>query len=262
MISSAFKGAYQNHVKQQTQGINTITGGIKDAGTAVLGILGFSGALGNGVIAEAGKNALANRIGGVGGNIMLATLEEKKQTALQAKSIYDIEDTYAVDTAFDTAFASNLQNAKAFTTVWEKLTKKREQKAVESAEQEIMKNLYNEPEVAKGYTRLYRGLENEYDPNYKGKRDNPEGYESWTNNRELAKQYGKNVYYMDFKNSDIADSYLDENPNSETYGDRNYIYKNTGKEVGLNNISGDEYLLYTQHDKHENAKYNKIGGNK
>ena len=80
MISNAFKSAYQNEVAQQNQGINTITSGIKDTGTLLAGVLGFSGALGDGMAAKAAKHTLAGRIGGVGGNIMLASLDEKANT--------------------------------------------------------------------------------------------------------------------------------------------------------------------------------------
>lgn len=81
MISSAFKSAYQNEVSQQTQGINTITAGVKDALTAAVGITGFAGGLGKGAFAKGAEHALAGRVGGVGGNIMLATLQQKKETA-------------------------------------------------------------------------------------------------------------------------------------------------------------------------------------
>ena len=166
MISSAFKGAYQNQVNQQMQGINTITGGIKDAGTAFLGILGFSGALGNGVVAEASKNALANRVGGVGGNIMLATLEEKKQTALQAKSL-GVEESVRqqmvadrkteangiskTDRAFDQV-AGELSTEEEFETldtVWNKLQQDRKKAQVE--------------EMTNRVNQAYENLDNEED---------------------------------------------------------------------------------------------------
>lgn len=83
MISNAFKGAYQNEVTQRSQGINTITSGVKDLGTAVLGALGFSGALGTGATSDVFKHALANKIGGIGGNLMLASMDEKVSDAKQ-----------------------------------------------------------------------------------------------------------------------------------------------------------------------------------
>lgn len=142
MLSNAFKSAETSRVAAQTQGINTITSGIKDAGVAVLGGLGFGGKL-PGPVAKGAKHALAGRIGGIGGNIMLATMEEKIQSNSR-QSIYDIQDTEAVNKAFDTAVASNMGNIKAFETVWEKLSKAREQREVQNAEQEIMKNLGGE----------------------------------------------------------------------------------------------------------------------
>ena len=80
MISSAFKSAYQNEFNQQSQMLNTINTGIKDLGTAIVGMLGFNGTLGSGTMAKAAKLGLANKIGGVGGALMVATMDEKTQT--------------------------------------------------------------------------------------------------------------------------------------------------------------------------------------
>lgn len=114
------------------------------------------------------------------------------------------------------------------------------------------------PKVQKGYTRLYRGLTQEYDANYdKNKIDNSNGYESWTDNYELAKAYGDNVYYIDVPTSLIKDSIIDEDDKSETYGDRNLIYRND-KSVGIKGKSGNEYMLYTDHDDFTNIQYNKV----
>lgn len=77
MISNAFRSAYQNEVTQQNQGIGNITSGVKSAVTLALAIAGFSGALGSGAIAQGAEHAFAGRVGGVGGNIMLATLNQK-----------------------------------------------------------------------------------------------------------------------------------------------------------------------------------------
>ena len=120
---------------------------------------------------------------------------------------------------------------------------------------------FNLPKLKEGYTRLYRGLENEYDANYdKSKLDNSNGYESWTDNYELAKAYGDNVYYIDVPSSEVKNSIIDEDSQSETYGDRNLLYKND-KPVGIKGKSGNEYMLYTDHDNYGNIKYNKVNGN-
>lgn len=111
--------------------------------------------------------------------------------------------------------------------------------------------------VPKGYTRLYRGLNQEFDRNYdKKKIDNVNGYESWTDSYELAKAYGDNVYYIDIPTSEIKNSIIDENPQSETYGDRNLMYVHD-KKVGLKGESGKEYMLYTDHDNYANLEYKK-----
>lgn len=80
MIQHAFTSAYSNQIAQQNQVIQTAWGGVKDAATMIAGGLGFSGALGAGVAAEGAEHALAGRIGGIGGNIMLATMHEKEAT--------------------------------------------------------------------------------------------------------------------------------------------------------------------------------------
>ena len=85
MIQNAFKGAYTNEVSTRNQGINTIPTGIKDAVTLAMGITGFAGGFGSSdlgkKIAKGAEHALAGRVGGVGGNIMLATLQQKKESA-------------------------------------------------------------------------------------------------------------------------------------------------------------------------------------
>lgn len=96
MIQHAFTGAYTSEVSARNQGIKTITSGVKDAATLIAGTLGLGaikdaaklmagplglGTLGDGALSKGAGHALAGRVGGVGGNIMLATLEEKKDTA-------------------------------------------------------------------------------------------------------------------------------------------------------------------------------------
>ena len=109
----------------------------------------------------------------------------------------------------------------------------------------------NEP-IKKGYTRLYRGLESEYSSNYdRNLIDNPNGYESWTDNYELAKSYGENVYSIDIPTNEISNEIFKED------GERNLLYFND-KPVGLNGKSGKEYMLNTNHDNYQNIEYRKI----
>jgi hypothetical protein len=103
-----------------------------------------------------------------------------------------------------------------------------------------------------GYTRLYRGLEQEFDKNYdRSSIDNPNGYESWTDNPALAKAYGKNVYYMDVPTKDIGKNVMDNE------GNRYMTYVHD-KKVGIKGESGKEYMMYTDHDKYLKSTYTKI----
>lgn len=86
MLSNAFKGAYTNQVTQKTQGVSAMSQGVKDVATVAAGAAGFLGALGTGAIAKGAQHALAGRIGGVGGNIMLASIQAKKDTTSFNKS--------------------------------------------------------------------------------------------------------------------------------------------------------------------------------
>lgn len=129
MISNAFKGAYTNQVAAQNQGINTITSGVKDAAILASGIAGFSGALGTGATAKAAKYGLASRVGGIGGAIMLSTMEDKKASAEareQQKQMFSSEE---VGETIKTQLGDNPINRpalKKLNTVFETLTMARE----------------------------------------------------------------------------------------------------------------------------------------
>lgn len=77
-ISSAFKSAYVNEVSQQNQGINAITSGVKDVATVIAAVAGLPGLAKGSAISNAMVHTFAGRVGGVGGNIMLASLQERK----------------------------------------------------------------------------------------------------------------------------------------------------------------------------------------
>ena len=99
--------------------------------------------------------------------------------------------------------------------------------------------------------RLYRGLENKFDKSYDiMSTDAPAGYSTWTDSLALAKEYAGAdgyVYYMDLPLEQLGDGVIDENPKSETFGDRNLFFDNE-KGAGINNAYGKEYLVYTEHD--------------
>ena len=110
--------------------------------------------------------------------------------------------------------------------------------------------------------RLYRGLEQKFDNKYDiSKTDAPHGYSTWTDSLELAKQYaGKNghIYYLDLPKSEMGKSYIDENPKSETYGDRVLFYYD-GKGASINGVKGKEVLVYTLHDLYNPNMVKKMG---
>jgi hypothetical protein len=102
-------------------------------------------------------------------------------------------------------------------------------------------------------TKYYRGLTQKYDPNYdKSKLDNQNGYESWTDSKELAQEYaGKNgyVYSVEIPNKELnTDDIFDEE------GERSLMYYND-KPVALHGIEGEEFMLYTDHEKWNELEY-------
>lgn len=109
-------------------------------------------------------------------------------------------------------------------------------------------------------TTYYRGLTQKYDPNYdKSKLDNPNGYESWTDSLELAKEYaGKNgyVYSVEIPNNELnTDDIYDQD------GERSLMYYND-KPVALHGVEGEEFMLYTDHEKWNDLEYKEVNDNK
>lgn len=140
MISSAFKSAYQNEFNQQSQMLNTINTGIKDLGTAMVGMLGFNGTLGSGTMAKAAKLGLANKIGGIGGALMVATMDEKTQP--QESPLLSASDK-EVQGAFDkmAAGAKTTADFESLTTVWEQISKARQKKREQDMLSQVESNL-------------------------------------------------------------------------------------------------------------------------
>lgn len=93
--------------------------------------------------------------------------------------------------------------------------------------------------------RLYRGMETEFDPDYDlSNTDAPQGYSTWTDNLELAKQYaGENgyVYQIDLPKEELGNELI----NSD--GERS-LFVNNQKAAGINGVSGNEYLVYIDHE--------------
>lgn len=96
--------------------------------------------------------------------------------------------------------------------------------------------------ASKRTKKLYRGLESEYDPKFDlTKTDAPNDYSTWTDNPELAKQYGKNVYEIELPLSEMGDDYID------IHGERPLFFNNQ-KGAGIKGVTGDEYLIYQDHE--------------
>ena len=133
MIQNAFTNAYTSRVQAQNQTINTVTGGIKDAAVLAAGIAGFSGALGDGAVAKGAKHALAGRVGGVGGNIMLATMQEKKDSAQANEERKNLFTAQEVGETIKAQLGDNPINraaVKQLGTVFETLQKAKEEQII------------------------------------------------------------------------------------------------------------------------------------
>lgn len=130
MIQHAFTGAYTNRVSQQNQMIGNVTKGAKDVGITLAGGLGFSGALGEGAVAKGAEHALAGRVGGVGGNIMLATLQEKKESAKAREEQKQMFSSEEVGETIKAQLGTNPINRpalKQLNTVFDTIMKAREE---------------------------------------------------------------------------------------------------------------------------------------
>lgn len=124
MIQHAFTQAYTQQVSAQNQGINTITSGAKDLATLVAGVAGFASGS-TGALASATQHALAGRVGGIGGNIMLSTLQEKTTTVQSMQKVEQMFSASQVSNVISEKLGTNPINntaRKQLSTVFETLT--------------------------------------------------------------------------------------------------------------------------------------------
>ena len=102
-------------------------------------------------------------------------------------------------------------------------------------------------EAIEGQITLYRGIEKEFSDSFDLSRtDAPNGYSTWTTNPKLARQYaGENgfVYQIELPLSNMGEGLIDAD------GER-VLFFNNGKKAGLNGVSGDEYLVYHDHENY------------
>ena len=129
MISNAFKSAYMNEQSAINETGNNVANAVKGAGTLIAGIAAFTGALGDGTVATAAKHNLAGKIGGIGGNIMLASIDEKRAVA-QSQQIQNLAklSEEELDARFEPiakGVEPNSLEERVVDTVWNKIQKER-----------------------------------------------------------------------------------------------------------------------------------------
>lgn len=127
MISSAFRSAVQNEAGQQTQFANNISSGIKDTATLAAGIAGLSTLGTGGTLSSAMAHTFAGRVGGIGGNIMLANLQERKDLikAQKQQAVSIAEGLVLASGLVSQTLGNNPINrnaSKQLSTVFEKLS--------------------------------------------------------------------------------------------------------------------------------------------
>lgn len=96
---------------------------------------------------------------------------------------------------------------------------------------------------------LYRGLTSEFDQNF-NLSEAPAGYSYWTDNPDLAKQYAGSegfVYRIELPLSEMGSAYIDDE------GERPLFFK-SDRQCSFNNICGNEYLLYHNHERFPREK--------
>lgn len=108
-----------------------------------------------------------------------------------------------------------------------------------------IKHLQEMQSLSESMIRLYRGMTQKFNPLHDlSDTDAPQGYSTWTDSLELAKEYaGKNgfVYQLDLPKKEMGNELIDND------GER-VLFVNNEKPAGLRGVSGDEYLVYTDHD--------------
>lgn len=135
-----------NESAQMNKTFGNVSGAILDSAAVVTAALGFSGALGEGATGQALGHAAAGRIGGIGGNLMLATMNEKvrtQQDVSDKKFLANASDE-ELESAFDSMVKEGNENDRlresALDTVWDILSREREKKKImNTARQKIEK---------------------------------------------------------------------------------------------------------------------------
>lgn len=132
MVSSTFRGTVTQREAARNQTVSTVSRGVQDASIAAIGVMAYSGALGAGTASQMAKHALANRVGGIGGNIMVSSIEEKRGTAIQAQErealLFSPEEFERITTKTLEGNRINASALKQMGTVFEVLKRAKEAK--------------------------------------------------------------------------------------------------------------------------------------
>lgn len=131
---------------------------------------------------------------------------------------------------------------------------KEEQGIVDAAFKRGLDSFTKEPRTlaekreARTTVDLYRGMTQQFDSKFDlTKTDAPNGYSTWTDKLELAKEYaGENghVYKISLPKDMLGEELVDQD------GER-ALFVNNEKKAGLNGVSGDEYLVYNEHEDYD-----------
>ena len=156
MISNAFKGAYTERVGAENKVAGNIQAGIRDAASiATIAALGFTGAISDEAILKGVSRMGASRLGGIGGNAVMAALGEKKDTAQVRKD--DTRLLNADEEELDKIFTelSNQSTSEemdtAIDTVWQKLNQGNKKKLNDKIKLNLQLFSEKERNEPKGY---------------------------------------------------------------------------------------------------------------
>lgn len=136
-----------NESAQMNKTFGNVSSAILDSAAVVTAALGFSGALGEGVTGQALGHAAAGRIGGIGGHLMLATMNQKVKSSQDFKSdsqflneASDEELDYGLGKVYNEGKDDKVK-MEALSTVADILMRSREKKRVMSEAREAIESI-------------------------------------------------------------------------------------------------------------------------
>ena len=143
-IQHNFKQAYTNKVSQQNQGINTITQGVKSTAIAVGGVaVGASMAMGAGSVGKMVFQNMAGKIGGIGGDLMAQSMQEKLDSAVSAEQNKQSIEADTVSRMTSELGGNPINNPaiKQINTVYDTILQERQNKILNQASKKLGKDV-------------------------------------------------------------------------------------------------------------------------